>query len=78
MKLKLGSLTLPLENYDIDGIADTLLLEVKAWTGKWWLVGNSQINCTLVRVRVSMPHWNILQSAVMLERGDSLHTVVLC
>lgn len=78
MKLKPGSLTLPLENYDIDGIADTLLLGAKAWTGKWWLVGNSQINSTLVRVRVSMPHRHILQSAVMLERGDSLHTVVLC
>lgn len=52
MKLKPGSLTLPLKNYDIDGITDTLLLGAKAWTGKWWLVGNSQINSTLVMVGV--------------------------
>lgn len=71
MKLKPGSLTLPLKNYDIDGITDTLLLGAKAWTGKWWLVGNSQINSTLVMVGVSMPHRHILQSAVMLERGES-------
>lgn len=71
MKLKPGSPTRPLENYDIDGITDTLLLGAKAWTGKWWLVGNSQINPSLVRVGVSMPHRHILQSAAMLERGES-------
>ena len=70
MKLKPSSPTRPLENYDIDGITDTLLLGAKARTGKWWLVGSSQINPTLVRVGVSMPHRHLLQSAAMLERGE--------